>query len=198
MCVGNASIHFECESITIRIVFPWTSPAKSIWRRTQGLDGQFHSCSGDVGDCGCCCWPLSHWLFNVIVQTRPPDIHSGQSFCSIHAGMTFMEFFKNSVLTLGWDNDSGSPQNTALVDGQFCLLWVENREFFIWFLWPASFNVVLHFREDRVSSGPHTNDSSATPAPVVMVCLVSSHVGAICLVHLRFNVLGSFRSLFSY
>ena len=51
--VGNASIHLECESITIRNMLPLNGPAKSMCNLTQGRDGHFHGYKGATCGLGC-------------------------------------------------------------------------------------------------------------------------------------------------
>ena len=40
--VGNASIHLECESLTISIILPLNGPSKSMCNLTQDCDDHFH------------------------------------------------------------------------------------------------------------------------------------------------------------
>ena len=58
--VGKAFIHFEWESTTTGIIFPWNGPAKSMCSLTQGLDCHFHGCSGATRGADCCSWQWQH------------------------------------------------------------------------------------------------------------------------------------------
>ena len=46
---SNTSGHFEWASTTMKYIFPKKGPAKSIWIRCQGLEGQIHVWSGATG-----------------------------------------------------------------------------------------------------------------------------------------------------
>ena len=59
--VQNASIHFECESIKIKNIFPNRGPAKSRCSLDHGRDGHFHRCNGAAGGLDWVDWHSPHF-----------------------------------------------------------------------------------------------------------------------------------------
>ena len=56
-----ASIHLECASMMIKIIFPSTGPAQSICKRAHGRVGQLYGCKGATGGEDWCCWHREQW-----------------------------------------------------------------------------------------------------------------------------------------